>query len=383
MFGIFSRKKKEQTRQIPWDLAALRQRPRIDWRGTEARVKELYYANEPYRGEETRVYALYSAPARAQGKVPGMVLVHGGGGRAFPEWVEMWEERGYAALAMDLGGCGPDGERLRGGAGPEQDAQAKFTDISDGLENTWPYHAVAAVIRGITVLAAQPEVDAARIGITGISWGGYLTCIAAGLEDRLTCAVPVYGCGFLHENSTWVPILNKMPEEDRERWISNFDPSNYLPRAELPMLWVNGTNDFAYPLDSYRKSYRAAPGPRTLRVTVEMGHGHEPGWGPEEIDMFADHHLRDGEPLPSVSRMRVEEGRAVATFESPAEVVEGELHFTSDTGAWEQRGWTSVPAELEDDRVRADLPGERPLAFFITITDSRGATVSTEHEVLN
>ena len=30
---------------------------------------------------------------------------------------------------------------------------------------------------------------------------------------------------------------------------------------EGPILFVNGTNDFAYPLDSYQKSYRAVPGP--------------------------------------------------------------------------------------------------------------------------
>jgi dienelactone hydrolase len=311
-----------------------------------------------------------------------MVLVHGGGGRAFREWVEMWEERGYAALAMDLGGCGPDGERLRDGAGPDQDAPAKFHDISEGIENTWPYHAVAAVVRAVTVLCAQPEVDAERIGITGISWGGYLTCVTAGLDDRLKCAVPVYGCGFLHENSTWVPILKKMPGTDREKWISKLDPSNYLPYADVPMFWVTGTNDFAYPLDSYRKSYRAATGPRTLRVTVGMDHGHEHGWEPEEIFMFADHHLRGGEALPSVLKMKMGKGMAEASFESPVEVVEGELHFTADTGSWEHRAWTSVPAKLKGNRVRARLPAERPLACFFTITDARGATVSTEHRVL-
>jgi len=29
--------------------------------------------------------------------------------------------------------------------------------------------------------------------VTGISWGGYLTCIVAGIDDRLKAAVPVYG----------------------------------------------------------------------------------------------------------------------------------------------------------------------------------------------
>ena len=76
-------------------------------------------------------------------------------------------------------------------------------------QRLWTYHAVAAVIRGHSLLLAQKEVDPQRIGLTGISWGGYLTCIVAGLDDRLKVAVPVYGCGFLHENSCW---LGRVPE---------------------------------------------------------------------------------------------------------------------------------------------------------------------------
>ena len=32
--------------------------------------------------------------------------------------------------------------------------------------------------------------------------------------------------------------------------------------------------------------------------------------------------------------------------------------------------------------ARAELPEDRPLVYFLTLTDGRGATVSTEHKVL-
>jgi len=70
----------------------------------------------------------------------------------------------------------------------------------------------------------------------------------------------------------------------RRRWLALWDPSVYLPRARLPMLWVTGTNDFAYPLDSLQRSYRLPRGPRSLCIRVEMPHGHgPPGENPEEI----------------------------------------------------------------------------------------------------
>lgn len=60
----------------------------------------------------------------------------------------------------------------------------------------WTYHAVAAILRGHSLLISCAEVDAERIGITGTSWGGYLTCITAGVDSALKAAVPVYGCGY-------------------------------------------------------------------------------------------------------------------------------------------------------------------------------------------
>ena len=42
-------------------------------------MQELYYAGEPYQGRATRVFAYYAEAAKFDGKLPAMVLVHGGG----------------------------------------------------------------------------------------------------------------------------------------------------------------------------------------------------------------------------------------------------------------------------------------------------------------
>jgi len=229
-----------------------------------------------------------------------MVLVHGGGGTAFREWATLWAQRGYVALAMDLAGCGPNRQRLPDG-GPPQDDGAKFGNFTDAeVGRMWSYHAVAAVVRGHSLLASLPEVDPQRIGITGISWGGYLTSIVAGIDDRLKVAVPVYGCGFLHEDSAWLGRFAALTPEQRDRWVANFDPSRYLPGVSCPILFMNGTNDFAYPLDSYQKSYRLVPGRVDVRIELRMPHGHPQGWAPKEIGLYVDSVLRGGDPLPQL-----------------------------------------------------------------------------------
>ena len=100
-----------------------------------------------------------------KGKTPAPVVLfsHGlGGSREGSVYLgEHWAARGYVALAMDLSGNGPDG-RLPDG-GPNQDDDTKFREFTAAdVKDMWSYHAVAAVLRGHSLLASRPEVEVAR-----------------------------------------------------------------------------------------------------------------------------------------------------------------------------------------------------------------------------
>ena len=362
-----------------WDLAALKSTPAAEWGGRTGLVQEVYYQGEPYRGKPTRVFAYLGRPAAGKGPFPAMVLVHGGGGKAFREWAEFWAKRGYVALAMDTAGCGPNGPLPDGG--PDQSDATKFRDFTnDEARDMWTYHAVSAVIRGVSLLTALPEVDHHRIGITGISWGGYLTCMVAGLDDRLKVAVPVYGCGFLGDNSCWkATSLKAMSPEARDRWLRNFDPSQYLGGVNCPILFLNGANDFAYPLDSYRASYRLVPAKfRHVSVVGNLPHGHI--WTFGEVEVFVDSVLRSGPPLPCLGPMKTQGDSVSTKVISPVPIKQAALHYTTDTGEWQKRQWQTVPAEVKANTITARLPGQRPLVYYLSATDERGLRVSTEHE---
>jgi dienelactone hydrolase len=360
----------------PWDVPALERTPAATWGAVSGLVQEVTYAGEPLRGKPTQVFAYYAKPAGA-GPFPGVVLVHGGGGKAFREWTEHWAQRGYAALAMDTAGNGPAG-RLPDG-GPDQNDEEKFREFSaDGVRDMWTYHAVAAVLRAHSLLLARPEVDPQRTALTGISWGGYLTCIVAGLDHRFKAAVPVYGCGFLAEDSYWVgPQFAKMDEARRARWVQAFDPSRYLGGATCPMLFVNGTNDFAYPLDSHRKSFALVQAPKTLSLKINLPHGHI--WTMLEVDTFIDGVLTGGLPLATFTEPQVAAGRLTASLAGKVDIAKVELCYTTDTGKWQQRAWRTMPAEDHAGAVSVALPATRPLTCFLLATDVRGLCVSTTH----
>lgn len=370
----------------PWDMEVLSEVP--EWSRLERPkaegVQAITFSGLTFQGRSTRVFAWLGVPEVAEGeKVPAMVLVHGGGGTAFEEWVRLWVGRGYAAIAMDTCGqlpVGNYGQWVR----DEQGGPAGwggFDQVGWDREDQWTYHAVADVILAHSLIRSLPAVDPERTGVTGISWGGYLTCIVAGVDPRFRLAVPVYGCGF-YRDTVFAGNLDRLATEEAERWMAWWDPSVYLADAGMPMLWVTGSNDFAYTLNALQASYRLAPGRRTLCIRLRMPHGHGGvGENPEEIRVFADSILKEGLPLAVIHDSGRDGQRVWATFSGGAAVIKAELNYTCDEGRWQDRKWDAIPAEVSDGRVFARLR-EGARVYYFNLFDERGCVVSTEHEVL-
>ena len=376
--------------KVRFDLEALSKTPEV-FPATEAQadgVKSFFYQGLNHKGKPTRVFAYYGVPEKKESavdtKYPAMVLIHGGGGTAFDRWVKVWNSRGYAAIAMDLCGCvpvGTYGNWKRHEQGGPAGWDASFGQLNDVIEDQWTYQATSAAILAHSLIRSYPEIDADRIGVTGISWGGYLTCVVAGVDQRFKIAAPVYGCGFLGENSAWLPAFEKLGADQAGLWLRQWDPSAYLPQAKMPILWVNGTNDFAYPMDSWKKSYLLPTGQRDLCLRVRMPHGHGPaGENPEEIHVFANSILRQGKPLAKITGEGQIENELWATFKSEVPITKAELNFTLDSGRWPDRKWEQAPATIdaEKGRVSAPIPSEAKV-YYLNLFDDRNCVVSTQH----
>jgi dienelactone hydrolase len=385
---------------LPWDLSSLSQPPAFEWLDETAPVRSLVYAGDPFEGHATRVFAYYATPAtigggdageaaaaKSKGPWPGIVLVHGGGGTAFAEWVTLWANRGYAAIAMDLAGCRPDPAGTKKNAvvrmpdgGPGQDHKDKFDTIATPETNDdWPYHAVANVIRAHSLLRSFPDVDSSRTAITGISWGGYTTCLVASLDNRFRAAVPVYGCGHLRDNSCWLGDFARIGAEQSTRWTNLYDPSSYLPSCRVPIFFVNGTNDFAYPLDSHMKSHADVKhAAKNVRIQVNMPHGHEAGWAPKEIAAFIDAALLGTPGLPVVDTPTADDRGTRGRVTAGEPVASATLVSTAEKGPINKLTWQTVPVEVgTDGTLTAPKPPADARAFFITATTPAGLQVSS------
>ena len=359
-------------------------------------VKAIFYDALPYEGKPTRVFAYLAVPEVPAGeKIPAMVLVHGGGGTAFHEWAKIWYDKGYAAIAMDLEGQLPQNDfpnRPRHAfSGPARTGM--FDDEAKPRNEQWMFHAVADIMLANSLLRALPEVDPEHIGLTGISWGGVLSSLTAGVDDRFVFAAPVYGCGYLYDSKGY---FNRMGAKDdatlelRKYW----DPARYFTDAPMPMLWVNGDNDPHFSVDTMSRSHVSAGPDSMISIHPQMPHGHGVSWEPNmvpEIYALADHLLKGtGAALNRITKQpeAAEGGTVVLHYGGEQPLASATLYYlTASLEYAENEGKKHLDLVQQFEATEAELdPATRTVTarlpdgctwYYINLIDDRGCVVSS------
>ncbi|QTL03445.1 alpha/beta fold hydrolase [Aquabacter sp. L1I39] len=165
---------------------------------------------------------LHVPEGRAEGqRLPAFIVLHGFVGSKDESHAEiqarMLEDFGYVALRFDFRCCGEsEGER----------AQVRCFDQ------------VADAKNALSFLATRPEVDPARIGVVGHSFGAAVAVYSAGVDSRFACVISSCGWGdgerkFRGQHPTpeawarFTGLLEQGRKHKRETgqsmWISRFD----------------------------------------------------------------------------------------------------------------------------------------------------------------
>jgi len=136
------------------------------------------------RGEEVWVPALLFGP-KGEGKRPGVLYVDGRGkatDAAPGDAIEKLVKAGNVVLSVDVRGCGETAP-----AKPDRYWHAEFplAHMAFHLGRPWLGQRVEDALAALGVLAARPEVDAAKLSIVGIGKGGPVALHAAALDERL------------------------------------------------------------------------------------------------------------------------------------------------------------------------------------------------------
>src|SRR5215471_18658460 len=97
--------------------------------------------------------------------------------------------------------------------------------------------------RGLDYLSSLPQVDSSRIGVTGLSGGGWQTLMISAFDERVSAAAEVAGFGSLETNLSR-PTDTQEIEEDATDLVQDLDyPFFVALRAPRPTLLMHNAQD--------------------------------------------------------------------------------------------------------------------------------------------
>ncbi len=209
-------------------------------------------------------------------RAPAIIIVHGG---PSAQWLNSWNpqiqlfvNRGYIVLAPNVRGSTGYGKA--------------FEELND---RDWGGGDLKDLIAGREYLIKTGLADAQRMGITGGSYGGYLTLMALTKYPGLWAA-GVSSVGVVNLKTLWqtttgtlrLLLLRELgsPEENAELYYER-SPINFIEAIQAPLLVLQGERDPRVPLSEFEqiRDELAALG-KVFEYKVYAGEGH--GYRQEE-----------------------------------------------------------------------------------------------------
>jgi dipeptidyl aminopeptidase/acylaminoacyl peptidase len=209
-------------------------------------------------------------PRGALGPLPTLLWLHGG-----PEAQErpMFQPLFQALLAEGVAVFAPN---VRGSGGYGRSFAA-----ADDLDRR--FVAITDVRAAVDYLVSAGLADPARVGVSGRSYGGYLTLIAlAWFPDRFAVGVDVCGMSdfatFYQRTEPWIAAaaVTKYGDPDADAaLLRELSPIHHVDRIVAPLLVVHGAHDTNVPLEEAEQvvaALRERSASATLLLFPDEGH---------------------------------------------------------------------------------------------------------------
>ena len=200
-----------------------------------------------------QVYGQIIKPQGAAGKLPVLLLVHGGPQGTFNNsWSYRWNpavmaSQGYAVVSIDFHGSTGYGQ--------------KFTDSINKNWGGWPLEDLQKGMEAVGKIDTQ--LDTANACALGGSYGGYMmNWISGNWPDRFKCLV----------NHAGIFDLRAMAYETEELWFDQWDnggpwttrsdaekwnPVNHVAKWKTPTLVIHGEKDYRIPYSQSLAAFTA------------------------------------------------------------------------------------------------------------------------------
>jgi dipeptidyl aminopeptidase/acylaminoacyl peptidase len=184
-------------------------------------------------------------------KYPLILSVHGGpAGQYGVDWFhefQMYAAKGWGVFFTNPRGSTGYGRKFQRGIVNEWGGK-DFIDIMNGLD---------------AAIAANPWIDTTRLGVTGGSYGGYMTNWIVGHTNRFKAAVTLRSISnFISDDGTRDGAYGHKDDfggDIFQRYDLFWDrsPLKYVQNVQTPILILHSDNDYRVPIEQGEQWFRA------------------------------------------------------------------------------------------------------------------------------
>jgi dipeptidyl aminopeptidase/acylaminoacyl peptidase len=217
---------------------------------------------------------LYKPPARFTGPRPVVINIHGG-----PEAQSRPNFLGRTNYLLDQLGVAIIYPNVRGSTGFGK----TFAKLDNGRLREDSVRDIGALLDW---MRSRPDLDAARVMITGGSYGGYMTLAAATrFDERIRGSLSVVGISnfvtFLENTEDYRRDLRRVEYGDERdpamrEFLLGISPMNHAQKISKPLFIVQGRNDPRVPYTESEQmvaTVRGKGGPVWYLLADDEGHG--------------------------------------------------------------------------------------------------------------
>jgi dipeptidyl aminopeptidase/acylaminoacyl peptidase len=217
---------------------------------------------------------LYRPQGKFTGKRPVVIDIHGGPEAQFrPAFLA---NRNYYLNELGVAMIFPN---IRGSSGYGK----TFLKLDNGFLRADTYKDIGTLLEWV---ASRPELDASRVLVTGVSYGGHMSLAVSYLHsDRLACSVDIVGPSnlvtFLETTADYRRDLRRVEYGDERdpkmrAFLEQTAPLTNADKIKKPLLVVQGKNDPRVPLGEAEQLVAAVKKngtPVWYLIAKDEGHG--------------------------------------------------------------------------------------------------------------
>ena len=281
----------------------------IQWLNEEIKdgivLKSFRYTCLKLNCGDITIFGTYGYP-KGQSKLPAILHIHGGGQTNDPEAVLEWCKAGYSSMSFDwTGDRNPDRPKDQISFYPKGFEEEMALHLFDAKR---AFVGILAARNCISILTQMSEVNEDKIGIYGISWGGFITWLVNAHENRIKCAVPIYGTGGLFRRGhCWNQSWQTFDHELKYNWLNYMEPSTSISPQNSPILHINASNDFFGGIDIAGEMLPRIDG--RVDFTPNNNHNFSPT-SVELIRRFFAQYLKNEKQIPKTPILRFDKLKA-------------------------------------------------------------------------